>query len=399
MQIYQKLPTHFLTILKCTPHWLIWSDLEQTFGDYYIHDAIMPVSGKYKDEHEDFELYRQQQDYKREGEDIGKLSGDKGWNLDKWKFMPMFIKSFEMSPENIDWFVYIEADTSLSWVNLLLWLKRMDPKDEFFLGAQNVIGDTTFGHGGSGIVVSRAAAKKLADFREKKGRQEYDEQWEEVTSRSCCGDEVIARAFLEADVPLTHAWPRLQGEKISNVDWTDTHWCAPSMTWHHVTAGDLDSLWQFGSEWVHNHGWDTPYLYRDLYAIYIERQIASNRTGWNNLSQDRKLISPSVGHDKEIKSWSSYKDWEQKATESFDSCAEACQIESKHCVQWMWSPGRCYLSEQIRLGKIDDRKEDDRHEDEEETWTSGWRHERIEEMIKAREPCKDINWGPTKPLL
>lgn len=53
-----------------------------------------------------------------------------------------------MAPPEVDWFVYIEADTSLSWPNLLIWLQTLNPRKPLYLGAQNVIGDTTFGHGG-----------------------------------------------------------------------------------------------------------------------------------------------------------------------------------------------------------------------------------------------------------
>jgi hypothetical protein len=249
-EIYEKLPTHLITLFRCTQHYLIFSDLPQTYADYHIHDALATVSDAYKNDHENFEFYRKLQKYHREGQDVAKLKGDKGWNLDKWKFLPMMHESYRLASPDVDWFVYIEADTSVSWTNLLQFLGRMDPEKPLYLGAQNVVGPTTFAHGGSGFIVSRAAAKKIEDRRKKIGVKKYDDRWELSTSLSCCGDEVVARALMEVDVDLTPSWPRLQGERVHTLDWTKGHWCTPAITWHHVTPSQVDSMWRFQNEWV-----------------------------------------------------------------------------------------------------------------------------------------------------
>jgi hypothetical protein len=137
-----------VTLFRCTPHYLIFSDLAQSFSDYPIYDALDTVRPSYKDNHEDFELYRKLKKYHREGQNPEKLKGGKGWDLDKWKFMPMLHETYRMAPPEVDWFVYIEADTSLSWPNLLQWLQKLNPKRALYLGAQNVIGSSTFAHGG-----------------------------------------------------------------------------------------------------------------------------------------------------------------------------------------------------------------------------------------------------------
>ncbi|KAK8206856.1 hypothetical protein M8818_004691 [Zalaria obscura] len=387
-EIYEKLPTHFVTLFRCTPHFLIFSDLAQSYSDYTIHDAIEPVSPKYKDSHEDFELYRKMQEYQREGQDMSKLKGDKGWNLDKWKFLPMLHKTYELSPDTIDWFVYIEADTSLSWTNLLQWLKTMDPRKEYYLGAQNVIGDTTFGHGGSGTAISRAAAEKFYNARLDMGAKKFDAKWEKLTGESCCGDEVVARALkAEADIPLTPAWPLFQGEKMNTIDWTATHWCTPPLTMHHVTAIEVDAQWQFHQQWVEDHGWNTPYLYRDLYASLVARHVTKPRKSWNNLSQSTKFIDASQhpgAEQKEGDEWDRLEDWEKESVKSFDACRDVCERKGKDdCVQWMWEPGRCYLDREVRMGNTDEREEDH--------WMSGWVQERVKGLHEDIEPCT-VNW-------
>jgi hypothetical protein len=386
-EIYEKLPTHFVTLFKCTPHYMVFSDLSQDYADFPIRDAIAPVSKQFRDHHEDFTLYRKLQQYQREGQDMSRLKGDGGWNLDKWKFLPMLFEAFEDAPPQIEWFLVMEADTSVSWTNLLQWLKTMDSNKPYYLGSQNTIGDTIFAHGGSGIILSRQAAKQLQKIRDAEGREAYNQRWEEETAASCCGDEIVARALLEANVSLTMAWPLIQGETIATVDFTKNHWCTPAITWHHVAPLQIDTLWQFQADWTDDHGWNTPYLYRDIFAHLIERHVSVTRHAWNNMSQDKKLIAPSLATD-EDSSFTELADFEQRAVESSSACEEAC-IRQAHgrCMQWMFMPGRCYLGEVMRFGKTDER--------DSEVWVSGWIPERVDGYKKRMGDCKEVNWAGT----
>lgn len=137
-----------MTLFRCSPHYLIFSDLALTLSDYPIHDALATVRDSTKNHHEDFEIYRKLSEWHGEGQNLAKLKGRKGWDLDKWKFLPMMHETYRMSPTGIDWFVYIEADTSLSWSNLLYHLRTLDPSQLVYTGAQNLIENTEFAHGG-----------------------------------------------------------------------------------------------------------------------------------------------------------------------------------------------------------------------------------------------------------
>ncbi|GIZ48724.1 hypothetical protein CKM354_001177400 [Cercospora kikuchii] len=382
-ELYQKLPTHFVTTFKCVPNFMIFSDLNQTFADVQIHDAIAPVSQKIREEHEDFKLYREIEKWQREGQDMSKLQGGNGWNLDKWKFLPMFHQVFETADDKIDWFVMIEADTSLSWLNLLLWLQKMDPKKPYYLGAQNVIGDTTFAHGGSGVVVSRKAADTIAAARQNAGKERYDESWERETAVACCGDEILARAFLAVEIPLTPAWPLIQGETISTIDFTHHHWCTPAITWHHVTPIEVDQYWQFQLDWAEEHGWQHEYLHGNIFDHFVAQHVSVNRTSWNNLSKDKKFVAAHLA-EKDDTDFYKLKDFQQRAVESEELCAEACIREGDgECIQWMWAPGRCHLGRDIRFGKSDER--------EEQHWNCGWIQDRIEKFRKSMSGC-NIKW-------
>ena len=93
-ELYQKLPIHFVTTFSCVPHFMIFSDLAQDIADYPVYDAIASVSKQFRDDHSDFELYRQLQKYRREGQDPSDLQGASSWTLDKWKFLPMMHHAF-----------------------------------------------------------------------------------------------------------------------------------------------------------------------------------------------------------------------------------------------------------------------------------------------------------------
>ncbi|GAB7347708.1 hypothetical protein MBLNU459_g5267t1 [Dothideomycetes sp. NU459] len=147
-EVLQKLPIHLTTLFRCTPHSLIFSDLAQNVSGYRVHDALEPVGSEVKNSQADFALYWKLKQYHREGLDPSTLRGAQGWDLDKWKFLPMLHETHRLSPAGIDWFVFIEGDTILSWLNLLLWLEDHNADEDFYAGSQNNYGATSFAHGG-----------------------------------------------------------------------------------------------------------------------------------------------------------------------------------------------------------------------------------------------------------
>lgn len=238
-------------------------------------------------------------------------------------------------------------------------------------------------------MLSRSALAKLEDKRNAMGTAMYDEKWEELTRISCCGDEVLGHALREAEVSLIQAWPRIQGEVVTTLDWTSNLWCTPVITWHHASPAEVDSMWQFETEWVNKHvcvccvthrqlptdssqGWLTPYLYRDVYESFVNRHISVNRTAWDNASRY-------VRYSDESANFGEISEYEKRSVKSFDSCAEACRFR-RECIQWMWRPGCCQLGSNIRLGSIDMSVRD--------KWSSGWLLDRIVAMRAELEPCE-----------
>lgn len=127
--ISSRLPAHVNTTLPAAKHLLLLSSLEQEFEGYPVHDILTNVSDTWKDTHKDFEVYRELQKLQPGDVDgIRELASGKAWDLDKWKFMPMLFEAYQRAEEEVEWFVMMEADTSLSWTNLVWWLNTLDPR-------------------------------------------------------------------------------------------------------------------------------------------------------------------------------------------------------------------------------------------------------------------------------
>lgn len=130
--ISSRLPAHINTTLPAAEHLLLLSSLEQEFEGYPVHDILSNVGSVWKDTHQDFEVYRQLQRLAKEENDtaeaIAELASGKAWDLDKWKFMPMLFESYRQAKQEVEWFVMMEADTSLSWTNLVWWLNTLDSR-------------------------------------------------------------------------------------------------------------------------------------------------------------------------------------------------------------------------------------------------------------------------------
>jgi hypothetical protein len=243
-EIYDKLPEHFETLLRCAPNSLILSDVEHAIGNYYAYDALADVSEQVKKSQQEFQFYDKINRLAAAGQDLAMLKGDKAWDLDKWKFLPMVRRAYRMHPK-LNWFFFIEGDTAVLWTNLLQWLSRLNPADLIYTGSQNSLGDITFAHGGSGILVSQAAIRKLEE-----NYHHFQMQWDNDTSNTCCGDSFLAKAFLDSGVPMTPSFPLIQGESPGTIDWNARHMCAPSVTWHHVSSRDIDILWHLQQNWT-----------------------------------------------------------------------------------------------------------------------------------------------------
>lgn len=388
-EIYEKLPIHLATTFACASDFLVYSDLAQQFGPIHVRDALALLSQEMIRTHDDLAQYRLLKEHVAVGADAAELRGDKSWKLDKWKFLPMISDAYRTFGRSKLWYVFIEADTYVSLHNLLLWLGQLDASKPFFAGAPVMIGDTEFAHGGSGFVMSSAAAEALTAVY-----AEQQTHWDSTLAEECCGDKLMAEVLLQAKpaIYLVRAFPLIQGETLTSLDWSPTHWCKPAVTWHHVDAAGVDKLWNFERSWHDGDLSAKPILFSDYYEAFIHPRIAAaNGTmdGWDNLSNEWVFE-----HGKTVGS----------AYDSPHACESACR-EQEQCLQWAWRSGICRAGKMIQLGwALDNRPALGSAEDRialvegvaSEGATSGWLLDRINEFRTRMGPCmRNKHWPMT----
>lgn len=106
-----KTKAHLEADSSCITNMLVFSDLEETVGNHHFIDILADLPPSYYD-NEDFAVYSAQKQAHSEGKPVGYSA--EGWKLDRFKFLPMVDKAYQMRP-NADWYVFIEADVYYFW--------------------------------------------------------------------------------------------------------------------------------------------------------------------------------------------------------------------------------------------------------------------------------------------
>lgn len=249
----EKVPIHFRTTLRCIPHFVIYSDFAEEIEGVQIHDVLSNMDSAAK-KNPDFDFYHRIVKYGRKGLEqhdfsdeansaIGKPNNP-GWKLDKWKFLPMAQEALRYKPD-AKWFIFVEADTYMSWPTVLTWLARFDHTKPHYLGTETQIADVIFAHGGSGFMLSNPALQRASDeytAREVELNEYTDQHW--------AGDCVLGKVLSDAGVNLHFTWPILQNSNLGELDefTTDFYrrpWCFIAATLHHLSPTEIESLWKF----------------------------------------------------------------------------------------------------------------------------------------------------------
>lgn len=354
-EIQDKLPVHFETTFRCYKDLIIFSDYAEVFQDVQVHDVLASIDPAVKAQESDFEIYRRLQQHGRAAIKPEELSGDAsfegsksgkkenaGWKLDKWKFLPMMNETLRLHPDK-KWYIFLETDSYMVWSNMLQWLQQLDPSQPLYFGNENQIGPDIYAHGGSVFVMSFPAVLKAAE-----AYAAEEDKWNTWTARHWAGDCVLGKLLKEAGVPLTWTWPMLQGGHPAKMNFGEAKaakslWCAPSLSYHHFSPGEMVQMWQFEQNWIHSRQqlaigegrepWQDDMQdvlhHSDVFLKYIYPNITTDWREWNNLSPD--LIM--AGRD------------------DYNACFQLCE-QSEDCVQFSTSPAGCSISTKaIMLGQ------------------------------------------------
>ncbi|KAI6828681.1 glycosyltransferase family 31 protein [Hortaea werneckii] len=375
-ELDDRLAVHLSTSLRCSPNYLIFSDLEEDYSGEHIIDALADVSPTYQQNSTDFELWRRLRAGGRSALDPSELAGspdrfanmggkadNPGWKLDKWKFLPMINRTLHERPD-FKWYVFIEADSFLLWSQLQQYLATLEPTDLIYAGSQMFISGVLFAHGGSGFIVSQSAMQKVVDHY-----SAHKAEIEEFTDGHWAGDCVLGKAFTDAGVPFTNAWPAIQGDYPglvpyaradgrSVLDESLREWCYPTISYHHMSPGMTQQLWSFEQQWMMEHNATIDMLrHKDVFTDFVMPQMMSPRDDWENLSDQEEGILPSV-----------------------DEC-RACCIAQPDCRQYSFDPdGMCRTRVDPRLGKA------------RRGFQSGWIEDRIVDFERSMAPCGSESW-------
>jgi hypothetical protein len=366
-----KLPVHLRTTLNCYPHHLIFSDHAETWEGSTILDALEPVSEIFKTSHQDFALYRQLQksggrepisalednnDATEDGTSILGKPQNPAWVLDKYKFLPILATTLHRFPQK-SWYIFLELDSFVFWSTLLSTLAALNPTEKHYIGAPVEIDETIFAHGGSGFALSQAALQAAVGFYEAS-----QEEWEAVTAGHWAGDAVLGKLLLESGTALTWAWPVWQGGDVGNmsyggVEYGKRLWCYPTVSYHHVKADAIESLWEFEQGWIAREGEGGVLRHRDVFREFVIPRTGEVRVGWDNhADRDRGVVG------------------------TLKECQGVCEQEAE-CLQYALNrEGTCLVTGRPNLGEAALGMQ------------SGWIQERMQAFYDTAAPCEDEEW-------
>jgi hypothetical protein len=241
-----------------TDELLVFSDLDEIIRDRAIIDILADLPEQYRVENPDFDNYLAMQDLRRNGRlDIDKnaTAAIDGWRLDKYKFLPIVVRAWNMRPDR-DFYVFYETDTYVFWDNMFRFLGTFDPDEPLYMGSPSpgMFDDkkgvkTWFANGGPGFVLSRGAIKKLL-HREAGPTGRYIEQpvilkWLDMLRKDCCGDSVMGWTLWNISIPLSGYWPLFNPHSLHGIPYSEPYWCQPVLTLHKTAPSDMVDLWRW----------------------------------------------------------------------------------------------------------------------------------------------------------
>jgi hypothetical protein len=270
-EVRQKLPAQLETGLSCLPSYALFSDIEEDVLGQHTYDALSEITAPTKAQHPEFALYRSLSSKGPENltaddyilRDASRNNGhpsNAGWVLDKWKFIPLLEKGWNMHPES-KWFFMMELDAYVAWPNLVRFLAQFDPLEPRYIGSVMAIGGQSFAHGGGGIIISNAAARKFLAYY-----SSHREEVEKFVADQWAGDFALGKVMADAGVQVKDSWPLQQIHSASGINYARENrgriWCAPVLTYHHMGADEIIGLRHFEKEWKRAVSRTMPFLYR-----------------------------------------------------------------------------------------------------------------------------------------
>ncbi|KAI7262421.1 glycosyltransferase family 31 protein [Hortaea werneckii] len=407
-----KLPAQLETSLKCIKDPILVSDLAQTLGRHQIHDILATASSsKSMAKNPEFDIYRHQQRLAETGgldepalaylkrmpmpeQDWRTAGKTAAWGLDKYKFLHMVEKAWELQPGR-QWYVFIEDDTYLSLRGLRRFLEHYDSREKWYLGSPVKMWEHKpqplwFGYGGSGVILSGSVVEEWCTRH-----PGLASAWDPKVRTKWFGDFVLADALNdELAVQLSDAWPMLHNDEPAIATFSPDTWCKTVVTMHHLDAREMDELYQaeqaLGSRTLR---------FQDVYKAFYKPGLPFKRSDWDNLAGVRAELELDLPPNDLSKTHGKFSPESLEDPNKFyEGCEVAC-LQSPACFQFTHvittkngteREGECHLTGVFRLGRK--RTEEswmykDTGTEWKRTWVSGWRSDRIGRFVDDEDRC------------
>lgn len=399
--MWRRTPAHLHTTLTRFPHFALYSDRPGMIAGYEVIDILAGMPRDVLNSHEliKYRIMRQMQDeaWMWGAEDI---SMAEGWNMDRFKNVPMMLHAYKNAPPNTKWFIMIDDDTHILSSNIAKYLSTLESSHPYYIGSAAQAGSYTFAHGGSGVIFSRGALDKLFGPDAAKPQDELmDEYARKALYVSPFGDLMAslilsekANVFVNTEDKnadkakldmFKHGRDMFQGETVSSTWLNVYNWCYPLGTFHHERPQELELLW----EWEQTRAKNSDYLtYYDLYRDFILPYIAEEVPDWLIpggivLNAEKTAETPEMYKGKQI--------WPNSTQEH---CKLAC-MSREDCLSWSFKYSECHVHEKGLIkgaaARIHDASAD------KDTWISGFLIDRIRKIRSEQrcDPLKELPLG------
>ncbi|KAL6868604.1 glycosyltransferase family 31 protein [Trichoderma novae-zelandiae] len=237
------------------------------------------------------------------------LGQEFGWELDALKFIMGMELAYRLMPQK-KWYIILDDDTFLIGPSLHLLLSHLDPARAQYIG--NAVGDykSRFAHGGSGIVLSHEAMRRLFNspgIVAQSYVDSLDETW---------GDRLVGVTLIKLGIYLDERYGHyFNGEPPAMARIRGDRFCSPIVSLHGLRRpGAMEAVSQALSDR------QQPVLWADLWQLFAAHSLDS--AGREPVRQMRDYVGP-AGDDTTT--------WESIA--SAEACSSKCW-DSKGCLAW-----------------------------------------------------------------
>ncbi|TFB06505.1 hypothetical protein CCMA1212_001845 [Trichoderma ghanense] len=261
-----------------------------------------------------------------EGE-ANKLGQEFGWELDALKFIMGMELAYKLMPQK-KWYTILDDDTFLIGPSLHLLLSHLDPARPQYIG--NAVGDykSRFAHGGSGIVLSQEAMRRLFNnpgIVAQSHVDSLDETW---------GDRLVGTTLIKLGIYLDERYGHyFNGEPPAMARVQGDRFCSPIVSLHGLRRpGAMVAVGQALSNR------QQPVLWADLWQLFAAPSL--DDAGREPERQMRDHVGP-TGDDTTT--------WESIA--SAEACRSKCR-DSKSCLAWTFDTETraCHTSPWMVIG-------------------------------------------------